>query len=105
MSKKKEQTEGDVAIAEAIKVSEPPRYAVILLNDDYTTMEFVIEVLETFFKKSKEESARIMLEVHQKGRGVAGIYSYDIAETKVEQVHSYARSSGFPLKCTIEANS
>lgn len=84
------------------EIAEPPKYAVLLLNDDYTTMEFVIEVLQRFFKKSKEEAARIMLRVHQQGKGVAGIYPFDIAETKAHQVRDFAQSRGYPLRCEIE---
>lgn len=84
------------------KLKEPPRYAVILHNDDFTTMEFVVEVLQRFFHRTTEEAAQIMLRVHQTGRGVAGIYGYEIAETKVAQVTEYAQASGFPLKCTAE---
>lgn len=84
------------------KVKKPPKYAVILHNDDYTTMEFVIEVLQRFFKKTQEEAVQVMLKVHHEGRGVAGIYSHDIAETKSVQVREYARSKGYPLMCSIE---
>jgi ATP-dependent Clp protease adaptor protein ClpS len=85
-----------------VENAEPPKYAVLLLNDDYTTMEFVIEVLVRFFHKSSVEAHQIMLKVHKEGRGVAGIYSYEIAETKVSQVYSHAQSSGFPLRCAVE---
>ena len=84
------------------KLKEPPQYAVVLLNDDYTTMEFVMYVLKWFFRKSEEEAAQIMLKVHQLGKGVAGIYSHEIAETKVMQVHECARLKGFPLRCSVE---
>jgi ATP-dependent Clp protease adaptor protein ClpS len=93
----------DIAIQEAPpQLAEPPRFVVWLLNDDYTTMEFVIEVLMKFFKKTQEQAMEIMLKVHQQGRGVAGIYSYEIAETKVSQVTDYAKAKGFPLKCELE---
>ena len=85
-----------------IDVEEPQQYTVILLNDDYTTMEFVIEVLQKFFKKNADEAHAIMLKVHQAGKGVAGIYSLDIAETKAAQVVEYAKAKGHPLKCDIE---
>lgn len=78
------------------------RYRVILHNDDYTTMEFVVETIVRFFAKSEVEATRIMLEVHHKGRGVAGTYIRDVAESKVDQVESHARSHGHPLKCTAE---
>jgi ATP-dependent Clp protease adaptor protein ClpS len=95
---------GSIAIETAKpKVQKPPQYAVFLLNDDYTTMEFVIEVLKRFFAKTEEQAMQIMLKVHHEGRGVAGIYSRDIAETKVVQVEQLAESRGFPLKCDIEA--
>ncbi len=78
------------------------RYRVIFHNDDYTTMEFVVEVLMRFFAKSEVEATRIMLEVHHKGRGVAGVYVRDVAESKADLVQEYARSNGHPLKCTAE---
>jgi ATP-dependent Clp protease adaptor protein ClpS len=94
----------DVALEEDVRdeLQQPPKYAVVLLNDDYTTMEFVVEVLQRFFKKTGEEAMQIMLRVHQEGRGVAGVYSHDIAETKVFQVHQLAKSRGYPLHCVIE---
>lgn len=98
-----DENQGDVAVAEGRpKVKRPPKYAVVLLNDDYTTMEFVVEVLRKYFDKNGDEAIQIMLCIHQKGRGVAGIYTFEIAETKVYQVHEYARAQGFPLKCSIE---
>jgi ATP-dependent Clp protease adaptor protein ClpS len=102
--KPREETESDVVLEEDSeeKLKHPQQYAVILLNDDYTTMEFVIEVLMRFFRKTHEEALQIMLHVHQKGRGVAGIYSHEIAETKVFQVHELAKSRGFPMRCTME---
>lgn len=81
---------------------EPDDYQVILLNDDFTTMEFVVSILMTVFHKPLPEANRIMLDVHKKGRGIVGIYSYDIAATKVNQVHELARQNGFPLKCVME---
>lgn len=84
------------------RLKEPPRFAVVLHNDDYTTMEFVVEILRRYFQKTPEEAASIMLSVHRQGRGVAGVYSYEIAETKAVQVEDHARSRGFPLKCTVE---
>ena len=83
-------------------VDEPKKYAVLLHNDDYTTMEFVIEVLERYFHKTKEQAFEIMLRVHKNGHGVAGLYSRDIAETKAHQVTELARSKGYPLLCTVE---
>lgn len=97
------ESEGGVALAEAIpKLKEPPYYAVILHNDDYTSMEFVVEVLRKFFRKSEAESQKIMFQVHQLGKGVAGVYHLEIAETKASQVIHYARSHGFPLLCSTE---
>ena len=84
------------------EVAEPPMYRVMLLNDDYTTMEFVVEVLVYVFQKSSEEAMQIMLNVHRSGVGVCGIYSYEIAETKVDTVETLARENGFPLKCIME---
>lgn len=99
----KGEEEGGIAVQEGQpKLKEPSKVAVLLHNDDYTTMEFVIEVLRLFFRKSEAEAMPIMLCVHQEGKGVAGIYTPDIAETKVVQVHEYARSRGFPLRCSSE---
>ena len=83
-------------------VKEPNLYKVLLHNDDYTTMEFVVEILMAVFNKSIEESTRIMLNVHQKGVGVCGIYTYELAETKVDTVERIARANDFPLKCSME---
>ena len=84
------------------EVAEPRMYKVLLHNDDYTTMEFVVEILMFVFNKSEEESARIMLNVHRKGTGICGIYTYEIAETKVNTVLALAKEKDFPLKCTME---
>jgi ATP-dependent Clp protease adaptor protein ClpS len=84
------------------KTKKPSMYKVILLNDDYTPMEFVVAVLERFFRKSREEATRIMLHVHRRGIGVCGVYPYDVAETKVTQVIDFARRSQHPLQCTLE---
>lgn len=84
------------------EVKEPELFLVILHNDDYTTMEFVVEVLVSVFRKTIIDATRIMLDVHRKGRGVVGHYTYDIAATKVQEVRSLAREREFPLKCTIE---
>jgi ATP-dependent Clp protease adaptor protein ClpS len=83
-------------------VEEPPMYRVMLLNDDYTTMEFVVDVLVFVFQKSPEEATRIMLNVHRSGVGVCGIYPFEVAETKVNTVEALARENGFPLKCIME---
>src|SRR4051812_34074987 len=84
------------------KLKEPRKFAVLLHNDDYTTMEFVIEVLKRFFHRSEAEAHEIMLKVHQHGHGVAGVYSFEIAETKAVQVQDAARERGYPLKASIE---
>ena len=83
-------------------VKEPELYKVLLHNDDYTTMEFVVEILMAVFHKSPAESTRIMLNVHQKGVGICGIYTYEVAETKVDTVEKLSRVNGFPLKCSME---
>ncbi len=84
------------------KTKKPSLYKVLLLNDDYTPMEFVVFVLEQFFSKNREDAYTIMLHVHQKGVGVCGIYTFEVAETKVTQVMDAARQAGHPLQCTIE---
>ncbi len=84
------------------KTKKPSLYKVLLLNDDYTPMEFVIHVLEKHFSKSPEEATRIMLHVHQKGVGVCGVFTYEVAETKVTQVMDVARQNNHPLQCTME---
>ena len=102
MSEHHPQFEEEVRSEEDVQLDEPPLYRVLLLNDDYTTMDFVVEVLKYVFQKSEEDANQIMLNVHRKGVGVCGLYSYEIAETKVEIVDSLARERGFPLKCTME---
>jgi len=89
-------------IEEKIEVKKPSFYQVLIMNDDYTPMEFVILVLERFFKKSRAEATQIMLHVHQKGMGVCGLYPYEIAETKVVQVMDFSRKNQHPLQCTME---
>ncbi len=84
------------------KTNRPSLYKVLLLNDDYTPMDFVVYILERFFNKPREEAMRIMLHVHQKGVGMCGIYTYEIAETKVAQVMNFARQHQHPLQCTME---
>ncbi|MSO65149.1 MAG: ATP-dependent Clp protease adapter ClpS [Alphaproteobacteria bacterium] len=84
------------------KTKKPPMYKVLLLNDDYTPMEFVVYVLERFFHKSRQEATRIMLHVHRKGVGICGVYTYEVAETKVNQVVDFARQNQHPLQCTME---
>lgn len=85
-----------------VKTKKPSLYKVVLLNDDYTPMEFVIEVLERFFNKDHADATRIMLAVHNQGRGICGIFPKDIAETKTALVNDYARRHQYPLQCTIE---
>ena len=85
-----------------IDVTEPHLYKVMLLNDDYTTMEFVVEVVVHVFNKSTEEAMQIMLNVHRIGIGVCGLYPFEVAETKVDTVENLARKNGFPLKCIME---
>ena len=84
------------------KTKKPSLYKVLLLNDDYTPMEFVIHILERFFGKSEDEAARIMLHVHQKGVGVCGVYTFEVAETKVTLVMDFSRAHHHPLQCTME---
>lgn len=84
------------------ELKEPDQWRVLLLNDDYTSMEFVVAVLVSVFKKGVVEANKIMLDVHKKGRGMVGIYSYDIAATKIKQVHELAKQNEYPLKCTME---
>ncbi|MFT5504313.1 MAG: ATP-dependent Clp protease adaptor protein ClpS [Gammaproteobacteria bacterium] len=84
------------------QLQKPPLYKVILLNDDYTPMEFVVHVLEAIFNHNREEATRIMLSVHKAGKGICGIFTKDIAETKVTQVNSYARENKHPLLCDME---
>lgn len=84
------------------KVKRPPLYSVVLLNDDYTPMEFVVHVLERFFNMERERAVRVMLQVHTQGKGVCGVFSREIAETKVAQVNDYSRENNHPLLCTME---
>jgi ATP-dependent Clp protease adaptor protein ClpS len=92
--------EDDVRSDEEIR--EPKQYRVVLHNDDYTTMDFVVEILVTVFHKPLAEATKIMLDVHKKGKGICGVYTYDIAATKVAQVHQMAKIREFPLKCSLE---
>ena len=100
-----EEREGHVGVVveeAAPQVKQPPLYRVVLLNDDYTPMEFVVDVLERFFRMDRETATRVMLEVHMKGKGVCGVFTYEIAETKVAQVVGYSRDNQHPLMCTLE---
>lgn len=91
-----------VATKTRSKVKKPSMYTVLMVNDDYTPMEFVVQVLEQFFSKAHEDAIRIMLQVHQRGVGICGVYTYEVAETKVTQVIDYARKNEHPLQCTLE---
>jgi len=97
-----ERTDGAVKERVRGETKEPTLYSVVLLNDDYTPMDFVVEVLETLFQKSPAEAYRIMMQVHVDGRGLAGVYPWDIAETKVDALLSRARDAGHPLQAVIE---
>ena len=93
----------DLAVEEAApKLKRPSLYRVILINDDYTPMEFVVEILESVFAMERNKATRVMLEVHTKGRGICGVFTYEIAETKVAQVMSIAQQQQHPLMCTME---
>jgi ATP-dependent Clp protease adaptor protein ClpS len=95
--------DGGLAVAPARpRLKRPPMYKVILLNDDYTPMEFVVHVLEHFFRMDKEKATRVMLHVHTQGVGVCGVFSKDVAETKVEQVNEFSRANQHPLLCDME---
>ena len=94
--------ERGVAVKTRVNTKKPSMYKVLMLNDDYTPMEFVIHVLESFYNKAHEEATQIMLHVHQKGVGTCGIYTYEIAETKVNQTMDLAQQQQHPLQCTIE---
>jgi ATP-dependent Clp protease adaptor protein ClpS len=100
--------DSDVRLREGVEVKErqetetPSLYKVFLLNDDYTTMDFVVQVLENIFSKPHVEAVQVMLHVHRNGKGLAGVYTREIAETKIETVHEFSQQSGFPLKCTME---
>ncbi len=88
--------------AQEVEIREPNLYRVILHNDHYTTMNFVVEVLIAVFHRPAAEATRIMLDVHRKGKGICGVYTYDIAVTKINQVHELARKNEFPLRCSLE---
>ena len=99
-----DETEGDtgVVVKEVVRAKKPPLYSVILLNDDYTPMEFVVGVLERHFNKDHAAATDIMLKVHNEGRAICGVYTFEIAETKVTLVTEEARQSGHPLQCVLE---
>lgn len=99
---KTDDFEGDVSLKPLQELKTPKMYRVFILNDHYTTMDFVVEVLVTVFNKPAAEATLLMLDVHKKGRGVCGVYTYDIAMTKIAAVHGMAKEKGFPLKCGYE---
>ena len=96
------RTASGVAVKPRPKVKKPSMYKVLMLNDDYTPMEFVVHVLEKYFSKSAEEATQIMLHVHQKGVGLCGVFTFEVAETKVNQTMELARKNQHPLQCTLE---
>ena len=97
-----QEQRGTVLEAEKAKVKPPPMYKVMLLNDDYTPMEFVVAVLQKFFAMTRERATQVMLKVHREGIGVCGVYPMDVAATKVQQVAGYARKHQHPLQCVME---
>ncbi len=102
MGDKKEDLQGSVLAEDTVKTEEPPLFKVLLHNDDYTTMEFVVSILENIFQKTMQEATRIMLHVHNDGIGIAGIYTKEICETKIAIVHGLARKNDYPLRCSME---
>lgn len=102
MSRRETQFDQEVVTETKKKLKRPPFYKVLLHNDDYTTKEFVVQILQYVFHKEDTEAVQIMLHVHKKGIGVAGVYTYEIAETKVALVESLSRQYEYPLKCTME---
>lgn len=102
MGETERQTGGEVLERTSQQTKEPDLYRVLLLNDDYTTMDFVVDVLESIFNKSPAEAFRIMLQVHTQGKGLCGLYPFEIAETKVATVEERAHDRGFPLKAVLE---
>ena len=102
MAGRHEQTDNAIKDREEVKNQEPKLYNVVLLNDDYTTMEFVLQILEMLFHKSPAEAFGIMMQVHRNGRGLAGVYTWEVAETKADKVAAMAAEAGYPLRATIE---
>jgi len=97
------EDDGGIAVQKAKpKLKKPPMYSVLLLNDDFTPMDFVVSILQTIFYKDKEEAVRITMNVHTSGIGLCGVYTKDVAETKVEQVLAYSQENQHPLQCTLE---
>ena len=99
---KQQLPSGETRVSSRSRTRTPPLFKVLMHNDDYTTMEFVVQVLETVFHKSTTEANRIMLNIHVRGVGMCGTYPFEIAETKIARVHHLARESGFPLRCSLE---
>ena len=102
MGDKKEELQGSILEEDSIETKEPPLFKVLLHNDDYTTMEFVVSILENVFNKTTQEATRIMLNVHHDGVGIAGVYTKEICETKITIVHGLAKKNEFPLRCSME---
>jgi ATP-dependent Clp protease adaptor protein ClpS len=104
-TKQNDGQDSGLALEEAKpKLKKPPMYKVVLMNDDYTPMDFVISILEGFFGMNRERAIKVMLNVHNNGKGICGIFGRDIAETKVAQVNDYSRTHDHPLMCTMESN-
>lgn len=102
MAKEQANLHGEILAENKTELKEPPLFKVLLHNDDYTTMDFVVMILETIFNKDTAEATKIMLDVHHQGVGIAGIYTREIGETKISQVHHLAKKHQFPLKCSLE---
>ncbi len=104
MSKKdnKTNTHGELGVLTRVKTSKPSMYKVLLLNDDYTPMDFVVHILEKFFNKNTQEATEIMMQVHKRGAGLCGVFTYEVAEAKVTQVIDYSRKNEHPLQCSME---
>ncbi len=100
-----DQNQTGTQVLDRVKTQEPSLYKVLLLNDDYTPMDFVTHILQKFFQKTKEESENIMLQVHKEGRGIAGVFNFETAETKMHIVNTYAQQNKHPLQSTIEKES
>lgn len=97
-----DELDGSVITKSKPKTKKPSMYKVLMLNDDYTPMDFVVHVLQQFFRMSESEAMRVMLQVHQQGLGVCGVFTFEVAETKIHQVVEYARKHEHPLQCTLE---
>ena len=102
MGEKNGELQGAILTEDVTETKEPPRYKVLLHNDDYTTMEFVVSILQNIFHRSKQDATKIMLNVHNDGVGIAGVYSREICETKIAIVHELAKKNEYPLRCTLE---